>query len=269
MNSMDMTEILGTWQERYCVAMRAAKRLLHENTKIRGRLAKTEASETYLLERLADAEARADHVSFEHEVEMQQLEAKLAAARALLDENQQRQQILHLEECINELQHQFAAVEAENDELIQQIDDAGDGDTWRAACLRVTAELEISHQRFAAATSLLQTAERCSEAAADDRLALYAKLTVAEEKLVGFECNSELGRMRVERLETKLAAAEGRCASDHSGDGTDMTDKWATSLTESDVLNLRGIIAEMRDMPGNDRETFLLQALAKRIEEML
>jgi len=58
-------------------------------------------------------------------------------------------------------------------------------------------------------------------------------------------------------------------AVDHIVDATDTTDKWATSLTESDVLNLHGIIAELRDMPVNDRESFLLQALAKRIEEML
>jgi hypothetical protein len=73
----------------------------------------------------------------------------------------------------------------------------------------------------------------------------------------------------VQELEQRLAAAEARCASDHSGDGTDMTDKWATSLTESDVLNLRGIIAELRDMPANNRESFRLQAFATRIEKML
>ena len=38
----------------------------------------------WLQQRLAAAEARADHVSFEHEVDTQQLEAKLAAAEALL-----------------------------------------------------------------------------------------------------------------------------------------------------------------------------------------
>jgi len=37
-------------------------------------------------QRLAAAEARADHVSFENEVDTQQLEAKLAAAEALLRE---------------------------------------------------------------------------------------------------------------------------------------------------------------------------------------
>lgn len=36
---------------------------------------------------------------------------------------------------------------------------------------------------------------------------LRKRLTAAEEKLVGFECNSELGRMRAERLENKLSAA--------------------------------------------------------------
>ena len=39
-----------------------------------------------LRQRLAAAEAQADHVSFEHEVEMQQLEARLAVSNALLRE---------------------------------------------------------------------------------------------------------------------------------------------------------------------------------------
>jgi hypothetical protein len=43
MDSVDMTEILGTWEERYGVAMRTAKRLLHENNDLRQRLAEAEA----------------------------------------------------------------------------------------------------------------------------------------------------------------------------------------------------------------------------------
>ena len=39
----------------------------------------------WLQQRLAAAEARADHVSFEHEVDTQQLEARLAAAEARIE----------------------------------------------------------------------------------------------------------------------------------------------------------------------------------------
>jgi exonuclease VII small subunit len=67
--------------------------------------------------------------------------------------------------------------------------------------------------------------------------------------------------------EERLAEAEAKI--DHVGDTNEMIDKWATSLTVSDVQNLRDIISELRDMPANDRESFRLQAIAKRIEEML
>jgi len=53
------------------------------------------------LERLAAAEARADHVSFENEVDTQQLEAKLAAAEARVKELESRG-ILNMDEVVNQ-----------------------------------------------------------------------------------------------------------------------------------------------------------------------
>jgi chromosome segregation ATPase len=201
------------------------QQLAAERDELRARLAEVEADDKWQREveadleaRLAAAEAQADHVSFENEVDTQNLEAKLAAE----EEDNRR---------LREEKESASVSRDEAEERVRQLD----------------IIVHVAEKRLAAAETLV--VERWTN-----------------------ECQSGIDRIvqdHIDDVNERLAATEARCASDHSGDGTDMTDKWATSLTESDVLNLRGIIAELRDMPANDRESFRLQAFATRIEEML
>jgi hypothetical protein len=86
MNAMDVTEILGTWQERYCVAMRAAKRLLHENSKLRERLTTAEARLTESVESEVTLEIAGSVAESLLRAERDEALAKLAVAEAERDE---------------------------------------------------------------------------------------------------------------------------------------------------------------------------------------
>jgi len=127
-----------------------------------------------LRQRLAAAEAQADHVSFEHEVDTQQLEAKLAAAEAAVHELEE--QVTSLESERNELNRRLVAAEAcANREYNER------------------AAIEIGHQSL---TERLAAAEMCCKS----YLARIAEL----------ESYTHGTAQTMDDLESKLAAAEAR-----------------------------------------------------------
>jgi len=150
-----------------------------------------------LRQRLAAAEAQADHVSFEHEVDTQQLEARLAAAEARIEWFEKsggvavHTIVFQRQMEIESLQQRLAAAEAESRRLLSLIDDTAKA--WLAGCEGIPWVGAIDAAMVAAVAEIRQL--RTKLAAAEAR---SLDPTVAQQKLL-----DELAAARAEIVRLK------------------------------------------------------------------